>query len=271
LKHSIKDPQISDFVKELEQTGGEASIENLSPYITSKLSRFTHDITLRRIVGQEKTSFDFDEIMNKGKILLVKLGKGRFGATVSALLANQIVTRFKLAAMKRGDMPHKDRRDFFLYVDECHNLPSENFMELLSEARKFRMGLVLATQYTAQLGSASQKENNFLSAILGNVGTILIFRLGQEDAVKLSPALHPNFNSLDITGLPNWQGYARLQMSNEPTPPFSFRTQKDEAPYDKQLAVKIRNMSRFIYGNDCREVDAQILRRRSLWKEDENS
>jgi DNA helicase HerA-like ATPase len=224
LKHSIKDPQISDFVKELEQTGGEASIENLSPYITSKLSRFTHDITLRRIVGQEKTSFDFNEIMNKGKILLVKLGKGRFGATVSALLANQIVTRFKLAAMKRGDMPHKDRRDFFLYVDECHNLPSENFMELLSEARKFRMGLVLATQYTAQLGSASQKENNFLSAILGNVGTILIFRLGQEDAVKLSPALHPSFSSLDIVGLPNWQGYARLQMSNEPTPPFSFRT-----------------------------------------------
>ena len=133
------------------------------------------------------------------------------------------------------------------------------------------MGLVLATQYTAQLGSASPNGNNLLSAILGNVGTILTFRLGQEDAVKLSPALHPNFKSLDIAGLPNWQGYVRLQMSNEPTPPFSFRTQKDEAPYDKQLAGKVRNMSRFRYGNDFNEVDAQILRRRSLWKGNENS
>ncbi|MFH1673383.1 MAG: type IV secretion system DNA-binding domain-containing protein [Pseudomonadota bacterium] len=269
LQRSIRDGQIQDFVKELERTGGDASIQNLSPYITCKFSRFTYDITLKRIIGQEKTSFDFDEIMNEGKILLVKLGKGRFGATVSALLANQIVARFKLAAMKRGDMRPEERRDFFLYVDECHNLPSENFMELLSEARKFRMGLVLATQYTAQLSSASSKENNLLSAILGNVGTILIFRLGQEDAARLSPALNPHFSSRDITGLPNWQGYARLQMSNEATPPFSFRTQKDETPYDEKLATKVKNMSRFIYGTNYQEVDAQILRRRSLWEEEE--
>lgn len=269
LNESIEDEQVQDFVKQLERTRGDASIDNLAPYITSKLSRFINDTTLKRIVGQEKTSFDFDEIINKDKILLVKLGKGRFGATVSALLANQIVARFKLAAMKRGEMRPEDRRDFFLYVDECHNLPSENFMELLSEARKYRMGLVLATQYTAQLGSASSKENNLLSAILGNVGTILIFRLGQEDAVRLCPALSPHFSSLDIANLPNWHGYARLQMNNEPTPPFSFRTQKDEAPYDNDLAVKTINMSRFIYGTDYKIVDDRILRRRTLWEKDE--
>ena len=271
LKESIQDKQLQDFISELEKTCGDASIANLSPYVTSKFSRFIHDTSLKRIVGQEKTSFDFDKIINKDKILLVKLGKGRFGATVSALLANQIVARFKLAAMKRGEMRPQDRRDFFLYVDECHNLPSENFMELLSEARKFRMGLVLSTQYTAQLGSASSKENDLLSAILGNVGTILIFRLGQEDAVRLSPALYPHFSSLDIANLPNWHGYARLQMNNEPTPPFSFRTQNDEAPYNNDLAVKTINMSRFVYGTHYNEVDAQILRRRSLWKGNENS
>jgi hypothetical protein len=221
-----------------------------------------------RIVGQEKTSFDFDEIMDKGKILLLKLGKGRFGATVSALLANQIVTRFKLAAMKRGEMRSEERRDFFLYVDECHVLPSENFMELLSEARKFRMGLVLATQYAAQLGSPTTKEDDLLSAILGNVGTTLIFRLGQTDATQLAPALHPYFTSLDIIGLPNWRGYARLQAGRDSTPPFSFRTQIDETPYNEKIASKIQRISRKKYGMDATSVDEQILKRRSIWKED---
>jgi len=93
-------------------------LQNLSPYVTSKFSRFTHDTTLARIVGQEKTSFDFDAIMNNGKILLVNLGKGRFGATVSALLANQIVSLFKLATMKRGDMSPEERKDFSLWPCE---------------------------------------------------------------------------------------------------------------------------------------------------------
>ncbi|MFH1930133.1 MAG: type IV secretion system DNA-binding domain-containing protein [Pseudomonadota bacterium] len=268
LVEHTQDPKTLDFVEELERTGGDASLNNLSPYITSKLSRFTNDTTLMRIVGQEKTSFDFDEIMDKGKILLLKLGKGRFGAMVSALLANQIVARFKLAAMKRGKMRAEERRDFFLYVDECHVLPSENFMELLSEARKFKMGLVLATQYAAQLGNPTTKENDLLSAILGNVGTTLIFRLGQTDATQLAPALHPYFTSLDIIGLPNWRGYARLQAGRDSTPPFSFRTQIDETPYNEKIASKIQRISREKYGMDATSVDEQILKRRSIWKED---
>jgi hypothetical protein len=268
LKNSIADRQVLDFIEELEKTGGEASLHNVAPYITSKFSRFINDTTLMRIVGQEKTSFDFDEIMNKGKIFLVKLGKGRFGSTVSALIANQLVARFKLAAMKRGDMPPEDRRDFMLYVDECQNLPGENFIELLSQARKFGMGLVLATQYTAQLADAGGKGNGLLSAILGNVGTILIFRLGQEDAVRLAPVLHPYFSSLDIVGLPNWQGYARMQTTEDSMPPFSFRTRKDETPYTEHVANEIRNLSRLKYGTDRDSVDAQILHRRSLWKDD---
>jgi len=270
LKGHIKDPQTLDFVEELERTKGETSLENLSSYITSKFSRFTYDSTLKRIVGQEKTSFDFDEIMNKGKVFLVKLGKGRFGANVSALLANQIMARFKLAAMKRGDMRPKDRRDFFLYLDECHNLPSENIVELLSEARKFRMGLILATQYTAQLAEEDNKGSNLLSAILGNVGTTLIFRLGYEDALRLSPTLRPYFTSLDIIGLPNWHGYSRLQKGQESIPAFSFRTYKDKSLFSEELSDHIRNMSRLKYGTDQNVVDAQIQHRRSSWKKDEN-
>ena len=266
LKDHIRDTRVLDFVEELEKTTGEASLNNLSPYITSKLSRFTNDTTLMRIVGQEKTSFDFDAVMNKEKILLIKLGKGRFGATVSALIANQIVARFKLAAMKRGEMKPEERKDFFMYVDECHNLPRENFIELLSEARKFRMGLTLTTQYAAQLGNNLTNESDLLSAILGNVGTTLIFRLGQQDAVQLAPALYPDFTSLDITGLPNWQGYAHMQLNGESTPPFSFKTEKNTTPYNTNVASRIRNYSRLKYGTDAGLVDTQILKRRSQWK-----
>ena len=269
LKNQTKDPISLDFVRELERTGGDASLKNLSPYITSKFSRFTSDTSLMRIVGQEKTGIDFDEVMNEGKVLLIKLGRGRFGPTVSALLANQIVARFKLTAMKRGEIRPEERRDFFLYVDECHNLPRENFMELLAEARKFRMGLVLATQYAAQLAEPGDFQNAFLSAILGNVGTNLIFRLGLQDAALLAPILEPQFTLLDITGLPNWNGYARLQTGHEPVPAFSFKTIKDEAPYNAELESKIKRACQLKYGVDCDAIDKQIQRRRSLWKQDE--
>ena len=167
-------------------------------------------------------------------------------------------------------MRPQDRRDFFLYVDECHNLPSGNFMELLSEARKYRMGLILATQYSAQLSQTLNKESDLLPAIFGNVGTIIIFRLGQEDALKLSQVLNPYFTTLDIIGLPNWQGYVRLQTGQDSMPPFSFRSQRDNAAYDVRVATHIRSASRLRYGKDAKEIDAQIARRRSIWKEGEN-
>jgi len=262
LKKTVSDPQLLDFAKELENTSGDASLHNLSPYITSKFSRFTNDRTLKRIIGQPKTSFDFEEIMNEEKIFLVKLGKGRFGSVVSSLIANQLVSRFKMAAMKRGEMPEEKRKPFFLYVDEAHNLPGENFTELLAEARKYKMGLVLATQYAAQLKDPSNPKNDLLSAIIGNVGTILTFRLGYEDAEDMMPAFYPHFKKHDIIGLPNWQGYASMQLNNEATQPFSFITRKDDAVYNQELAQKIKMLSRFKFGTDAVLVDKEILKRR---------
>jgi len=266
LVHRNDEEVTKDFIKELERSGGEVSINNISPYVTSKFNRFTNDATLMNILGQEESALNFEQIMSQGKILLVKLGKGRFGSSVSALLANQLVSHFKHTAMKRGEMRPEERRDFYLYVDECHNLPASTFTELLSEARKYRMGLVLSTQYATQLHSDKPGEN-LLSAILGNVGCLTIFRLGQEDARLLAQSLYPYFNAMDIIGLPNWQGYCRLQIRNNTVAPFSFESVMDKTSYDQKVARKVKDFSRQIYGCDLETIKKQIEYRRNIWKD----
>lgn len=273
LTKTIDDPQLAEFILELERTRGEASLSNLSPYITSKFSRFVNDSALRRIIGQEKTGFDIDDIMNTGKIFLVKLGKGHFGSNVSALLTNMLVTRFKLAAMKRGSIPVERRRDFFLYVDEAHNLPSDNFMELLSEARKYRMSLVLSTQYCGQLTKKSTSGvagNDLLSAISGNVGTTIIFRLGSDDAREMARMLYPYFTALDIIGLPNFHGYTRTLLKSESLPPFSFRAEPNTFPKNPERGERIRELSGLKYGRDKDLVDRTLRARRDFHKEDDS-
>jgi hypothetical protein len=257
-----------DFIKEVEKAGGDAHINNISQYITSKFGRFVHDTTLMNIIGQEETAFNFEEIMETGKILLVKLGTGRLGRSVSGLLANQLVYHFKHAAMRRGEMRPEERKDFYLYCDEISNLPASNFTELLSEARKYRMGLVLATQYASQLKS-ERPGDNLLSAILGNVGCLMTFRLGQEDARLLAQSLYPHFNAMDIIGLPNWQGYCRLQIRNHIVAPFSFESVMDKTPYDPKVARKVRDLSRQIYGCDLETIKKQIEYRRNIWKDED--
>ncbi len=267
LKKGIQDKRILDFVTELERTDGETSLSNLASYITSKFSRFTQDVTLQGIIGQEHTSFDFMDVMDSGKILLLKLGKGRFGSVVSSLLANQIVSRFKMAAMKRGELAPERRRDFYLYVDECHNLPVDNFTELLSESRKYRMGLILATQYMAQLSkSVHGSRDNLLAAILGNVGTNITFRLGMEDAAHMAVSLAPSFTVRDIMGLPNRHGYIRTQAANQAVPPFSFQNIKSDRPFVPKIAAEIKEMSQLRYGRSRESVNTQIAARRDIWK-----
>ncbi len=266
LKRRISDSTVLDHIEEMERATGDVRIEAISPYITSKFSRFIHDTTLKRIVGQSRSSFDCSAIMDTNKIFLVKLGKGRFGETVSGLLANQIVSRFKMAAMRRGNLPPEKRRDFFLYVDECHTIPPENFMELLSESRKFRLGLVLATQYTSQLGSTITARNNLLSAIVGNVGTLVLFRLGKEDADIFGKSFEPVFSSRDICNIPNFNGYAMTQTNNEPTPPFSFQVTRNNIPVNRKNADKCRTLSRLKYGTNSEIVDREIAVRRKIWE-----
>jgi hypothetical protein len=266
LLDTTHDSQVQDFFKEAEAAGGDVRLENVSPYVTSKFGRFVSDTTLKRIIGQQKSSLDFEDIMENGKILLVKLAKGRFGSQVSALLANMLVARFKFAAMKRGEMRKEDRREFYLYVDEAHNLPQANITELLAEARKYRLGLTLATQYCSQLGNVQGKGNDLLSAIFGNVGTMVVFRTGSGDAELLAKGFTPYFSMLDIIGLPNYHGYARMNLNAEAPLPFSFRTVPDISETNPELGSRIRSLSRLRFGTDACIVDAEIAGRRSAWK-----
>ncbi|WP_155309394.1 type IV secretory system conjugative DNA transfer family protein [Desulfosarcina ovata] len=149
LKERTSEKEVIDFLQQIEKADyGDIRICNVSQYVTSKFGRFSSDTRLRRIFGQNKSSFSFDDILSQGRIFLVKMGRGRWGTEVSRLLASQLVARFKIAAMKRGAISEKDRKDFFLYVDEAGLIPPDSVGDLLSEARKYRLGVVLSTQYT---------------------------------------------------------------------------------------------------------------------------
>lgn len=267
LLYRTDEADTHDFVREVVDVQGEASLQNMSPYVTAKINRFLAGSTITNIIAQDETAFNFEEIMAQGKIFLAKLGKGRFGSTVSALIANQLVSRFKNAAMKRGEMRPSDRRDFYMVVDECHAVPMQTFTQLLAEARKYRLGLVLATQYAKQL-KGDNPNDDLLAAILGNVGTLSIFRLGIDDARLLAPALYPYFNARDIVALPNWQGYSKLTIGKDSLIPFSFETCLDQTPYNPKTARKVRDLSRQIYGCDLATIRKQIEYRRNIWKKD---
>lgn len=264
LTATSEDPFVKDFVEELERTGGEAKLENLAPYVTSKLNRFFQDEALRNIVGQESTAFDFREIMDERQILLIKLGKGRFGPYVSSLLASMIVGRFKNAAMNRADLPESERHPFFLYVDEFQNLPQDEFSELLAEARKYRLGLVLANQFTAQVQKSSNSQEDLLAALLGNVGIFVLFRVGIRDAELLRLAFYPTFSESDIKELPIYHAYVRLSSEGKVMPPFNIQSVLDKTDYNKSTAERIIRFSREKYGIPVTEVVKQIRRRRNV-------
>ena len=167
---------------------------------------------------QVKSGFDIDEIVNQGKIFLVRLGKGRFGSHVSALLVNSLVSRFKLAIMKRGMMPPAQRKDFFLYVDEFQNFATDLFATVLSEGRKYGIAAIVANQYLTQL------DREIRDAIFGNVGSIVSFRLGTQDAVVLSPEMYPVFSPDDLLNLPKYTACVKLLVDGIAGRPFSDQT-----------------------------------------------
>jgi len=244
----VQDPQIHAFLRDVERVSGEASIQNISPYVTSKLSRFFFDTNLRRVVGQEGMALDFSAIMREGKILLVNLGKARYGELACAILAGQIVARFKAATLRRAKESPASRRDFFLYVDEFQNLASESFVTLFAEARKFRLGLVVANQYADQLGRRSFRGGGtVLDAILGNVGTTVCFRLGTKDAEALEPTFQPTFGRHDLANLPNWECYVRQNLGQEKPVSVSMRTLHEPGTPSTERTQALIELSRTKY------------------------
>jgi hypothetical protein len=262
-RRGIEDNQVICFLDQAEDAGGDARLSNVTPYINSKFNRFLLDTTLKRVIGQEEIAFDFSEIMDTGKVVLVNLGKGRFGASVSGFLCSQLVSRFRTAAMARADQPPESRRDFYLYVDEFQNIAdNDTFAELLSEARKYRLSLNLANQYADQLAQKNEKTgNSLLSAILGNVGTIVTFRLGIKDAEKLKPAFIPSFNDHDLANLPNYTSYVRMNTEHSKPTAFSMENIYEKVKADPGRVSELKEMSRKRYGRDVLLVDEQIGKR----------
>lgn len=258
LVATMSDPVVVDFVCEAESnTNSELSLRAISTYVTSKFARFIGSQTVQRVLGQSRNVLDFETVMNEGKIVLISLAKGRVGGLSADTLCSLLLTRFWAAAMKRASIPFDERRDFTLYVDEFHNVASATYAELLAEARKYRLGLVLANQYISQL------PEKVVHSILGNVGCILSFRVGPNDAALLSKVFQPIFAAPDLVELPILHAYVScLVGGGEVSRPFSVRCVRDEAVRDRAQAAEIREASRRRWGTPAAAIDAEIKVRR---------
>ncbi|MDP2103667.1 MAG: type IV secretion system DNA-binding domain-containing protein [Candidatus Gracilibacteria bacterium] len=261
---AITDSNVHAMIKQAKDATGDASLNAVAPYVTSKLNRFELDSNLRLMTGQEQMSLDFKEIMNTGKVMLVNLGRGKFGETVSSLLASQIVGRFKTEAMRRIGTPVNTRRDFFLYVDEFQNIASKSFMSLLSEARKYRLGLVLANQYADQLKRRDSGGDNMLSAILGNVATTVSFRVGTNDAELLESVFAPTFNRRDLINLPACgHCYVNMKIGSDKPISMSMQTINPAGKANHESLAKIlRDSSNKKYAISRQEAEANLVERR---------
>ena len=223
---NVTDPVIKAFwVHEYETWQDKFRNEAIAP-IQNKVGQFLSTALVRNIVGQSKSTIDIFDIMNTGKIFLVNVSKGRIGEDNSSLLGAMLITKIQLSAMERVRIPEEERVDFYLYVDEFQNFATDSFAGVLSEARKYSLNLILAHQYIGQLitDSSTNKSTKIRDAIFGNVGTMIVFRVGAADAEFLEPEFEPEFTIMDIVNLPNYHIYLKLMVSGVTSRPFSART-----------------------------------------------
>ncbi len=219
---NLKDPVIKAFwVHEYEAWQDKFRNEAIAP-IQNKVGQFLSTSIIRNVVGQSKSTINIFDMMNEGKIFLVNVSKGRIGEDNSGLLGGMIITKIQLAAMERVRIPEETRRDFYLYVDEFQNFVTDAFAGILSEARKYRLNLTVAHQYTAQL--VVDKSSAVRDAVFGNVGTMIIFRVGSDDADFLEKEFEPEFTPQDIVNLPNYKIYLKLMIDGVTSRPFSAKT-----------------------------------------------
>lgn len=254
---NLKDPVVKAFwVHEYEQWREQFRNEAIAP-IQNKVGQFLSTSIIRNVVGQPKSTIDIFNIMNEGKIFLVNVSKGRIGEDNSALLGGMIITKIQLAAMERVRIPEEDRKDFYLYVDEFQNFATDSFSNILSEARKYRLNLTVAHQYTAQL--ENKDGSKVRDAVFGNVGTMIIFRVGADDADFLEKEFEPEFTAQDLVNLPNFHIYLKLMIDGITSRPFSAAT-LPPIKVDPTSGVKdaIIASSRKLYTRSRQEVEEEI-------------
>lgn len=250
----ITDPVVRSFwVDEFSQWNDRVLQEVISP-IQNKVGQFLSSSLIRNIVGQTVSSFNIREVMDQRKILIINLSKGRIGEDNGALLGAMMITKIQLAAMGRVDIPEEERKDFYLYVDEFQNFATESFANILSEARKYHLNLVLANQYVTQI------EETVRDAIFGNAGSIISFRVGAMDAEFLEKEFEPVFMMNDIINLPKYQIYLKLMIDGIAGDAFSATTLPPIKLEDAGNESKIIQSSRERYSSSREEVEEKIRR-----------
>lgn len=254
---NLKDPVIKAFwVHEYEAWQDKFRNEAIAP-IQNKVGQFLSTSIIRNVVGQSKSTINIFDMMNEGKIFLVNVSKGRIGEDNSSLLGGMIITKIQLAAMERVRIPEETRKDFYLYVDEFQNFVTDAFAGILSEARKYRLNLTVAHQYTAQL--VVDKSSAVRDAIFGNVGTMIIFRVGADDADFLESEFDPEFTPQDIVNLPNYKVYLKLMIDGVTSRPFSAKTMPPMVKSgNKEIEEEVIRSSRALYCRPKAEVEREI-------------
>ena len=259
LLPKVQDPIVRRYwTDQIAQTADFHKSEVLD-YTVSKFGRFVTNKLIRNIIGQSKSSFDFRQIMDQGKIILISLAKGELGEENSNFLGLILIPRILMAAMSRADIPREERRDFYLYVDEFQNFATPDFATILSESRKYGLGLCVANQFIGQV------EEEVKNAVFGNVGTIVAFRVGVTDANYLQHEFTPTFAEDDLLNVERYHAYIKTTVHNEPVPPFSMDLTKDlakqKAAENPRVAEIIKEMSRLKYGRDEKIVEVEMARR----------
>ena len=248
-----KNPIVIQFWKEVaEKAGGEASLANIVPYITSKFDVFLSNDIMRPIIAQESSSFNFREIMDQKKILLVNLSKGRLGDINANLIGLILVGKILMAALSRVDSIGKDLPPFYLYIDEFQNVTTDSISTILSEARKYKLSLSVAHQFIAQL------EEDIRDSVFGNVGSIAAFRVGAEDAEYLEKQFSPVFTAKDIMSIDNRNAYIKMLANGRPIKPFNVET-LPPPDGDKSIVDSIKELSYLKYGKERSIVEGQIM------------
>ena len=262
-REHVQNPIIKSWWDNTFDNMGDREKQEMIPYFAAKFGQFITNSTMRNIIGQTKSSFDFGKIMQERKILLVNLSKGLIGDTNAELLGMIIVSKLQIAALRRQRMEKSQRQDFFCYIDEFQNFVTESIESILSEARKYRLGMVLAHQYIDQLekkslGGATQLKG----AIFGNVGNILSYKIGEVDAEFMAKVFAPVFSEQDISNMDAFKAVMKLSVDLQPSRPFSLSVQKawemEGYKNDKEAANAYTQLSRLKYGRQREFIDREI-------------
>ncbi|RJR31283.1 DUF87 domain-containing protein [Candidatus Parcubacteria bacterium] len=264
----VTDPMVWAFwEKEMAKTSDFHKSEMLG-YLISKVGRFVENQMIRNIIGQPKSKMNFKDIIRKKRILLINLCKGKIGEMNSNLLGLIFVSKLQMAAFAGASLAEDERNDFYLYIDEFQNFITESISTILAEARKYRLNLILAHQYLGQLTGGSSVEGKtygerIKDAIFGNVGTIVSFRIGVEDTETIAKQFAPNISEYDLMNMEKYNAYIRLLIDNQSSKTFNLRTYPPTVG-DKNMAAKLKEMSRLKYGRHKKIVEQEIMQRSKL-------